>query len=140
MFVISEKKSLDSNLIIKKAMVSMNTNNLASSTGQSGEGKSFLIFGTIDDVPYIYVVIAFSHINDIYEPEDIIVSKEDIEKLWWEGIDFLENLGFYLDDSDIVSIKEDFNLFEEKQNDMKITTAVYGDEETNEIIDYLIAY
>ena len=142
MFILKkEKNSLDNNLIIKKAMISMNTHNLASSSGKSGEGKGFLVYGTIDDIPYIYVVISFEHTNDIYEPDEPVISESDIEDSWHEGIVFLEDLGFYLDDIDIVSIKEDFNIFKEL-NSKRESGYISGvsDKETNEIIDFLASF
>ena len=142
MFILNkEKSSLDKSLLVKRAMVSMNTHNLASSTGKSGEGKGFLIYGTIDDIPYVYVVISFEHTNDIYEPDELIVSQGDIDDAWQDGIVFLEDLGFYLDDIDIVSVREDFKIFEEKENK---TSGGYvfgvGDKETDEIIDFLASF
>ncbi len=142
MFILNEnKKNLDKNIRINKAMVSMNTHNLASSSGKSGDGKGFLILGELNEVPCIYVVISFEHTNDVYEPEDIFSSEKDIHDTWQKAIVFLENLGFYLDDIDVVSVREDFRLFELKdvieQKDSKV---FYNDKETNAIIDYLVSY
>jgi len=143
MFILSEnKKSLDPNLLIDRAMMSMNSHNLASSTGQSGEGKSFLVSGTIDDVPYVFVVISFSHINDIYESEELIMNDNDVTDTWHEAIVFLEELGFYLDDIDGVSVKEDFNIFKELSGGTASSAghAIYSDEDSNEIINFLTSF
>jgi hypothetical protein len=143
MFILSEsKKSLDTNLLVNKAMMSMNTHNLASSTGQSGEGTGFLVSGTIDGIPYVFVVISFSHINDIYESDELIMNENDVSNIWHEGIVFLEDLGFYLDDVDEVSVKEDFNIFKElsQTSDSKLGSTAYSDKESDEIIDFLTSF
>jgi hypothetical protein len=143
MFILSEsKKSLDPNLVINRAMLSMNTHNLASSTGQSGEGKSFLVSGDIDGVPYLFIVISFNHVNDIYETDELIMNEEDIDNIWHEGIVFLEEIGFYLDDVDIVSVKEDFNIFKNLGGslDEKTSNAIHSDEESDEIINYFTSF
>ncbi len=143
MFILSgSKKSLDNNLLVNKAMMSMNTHNLASSTGKSGEGTGFLVSGTIDDIPYVFVVISFKHINDVYESDELIMNENDVSNIWHEGIIFLEDLGFYLDDVDEVSVKEDFNIFKELTpgSDSGFTGAVYSDEESDEIIDFLTSF
>ena len=143
MFILSEsKKSLDTNLLVNKAMMSMNTHNLASSTGQSGEGTGFLVSGTIDGIPYVFVVISFSHINDIYESDELIMNENDVSNIWHEGIVFLEDLGFYLDDVDEVSVKEDFNIFKElsQTSDSKLVSTAYSDKESDEIINFLTSF
>jgi len=142
MFILSEsKKSLDSNFLVNKAMISMNSHNLASSTGQSGEAKGILVLGTIDDVPYIFVIITFSYINDVYESDALLMNEDDISSSWHEGIVFLEELGFYLDDIDIVSIKEDTTIFTDLVGvGAKISGAAYNDKESDEIIDFLSSF
>lgn len=143
MFILSEtKKSLDTNLLVNKAMMSMNTHNLASSTGQAGEGTSFLLSGTIDDIPYIFVIISFKHVNDVYESDELIMNENDVSNIWHEGIVFLEDLGFYLDDVDEVSVKEDFNIFNElsSSSTLKTTNTIYSDEESDEIINFLTSF
>ena len=142
MFILNEnKKSLDPNFLVNKAMISMNSHNLASSTGQSGEAKGILVLGTLDDVPYIFVVITFSYINDIYESDALLMNEDDIGSSWHEGIVFLEELGFYLDDIDIVSIKEDTTIFTDLVGvGSKVSNAVFSDEESDEVIDFLTSF
>ncbi len=143
MFILSEsKKSLDTNLLVNKAMMSMNAHNLASSTGQSGEGTGFLVYGIIDDIPYVFIIISFKHINDIYESDELIMNENDVSNIWHEGIVFLEELGFYLDDVDEVSVKEDFNIFKELSGTLasKTTNTIYSDEESDEIINFLTSF
>ena len=143
MFILNEnKKSLDPNFIINKAMISMNSHNLASSTGQSGEAKGILVTGTIDDVPYVFVLITFNYINDVYESDELLMSEDDAYSIWHEGIVFLEELGFYLDDIDIVSVKEDTSIFKDLsgKSESKVSGAVYSDEESDEVINFLTSF
>ena len=142
MFILSEsKKSLDDNFLVNKAMISMNSHNLASSTGQSGEAKGILIMGTLDDIPYVFVVITFSYINDIYQSDALLMNEDDINTNWHEGIVFLEELGFYLDDIDIVSVKEDTEIFTDLSGSASVGSgAIHSDEESNEIINFLTSF
>jgi len=113
MFLINKEiQKIDKDFHIVQGLTSLNAQQLSSSKNSSEEATSFLIGGHQDHIPYIYAVLAFEGFNDIYVSDEIIIDSSDMPKVWQEGIDFLEDMGFMLDELDEVSLKDTqaFNL------------------------------
>ena len=140
MFLLEKDiKKLEKKFVIVQGLSSLNGQNISSSNGVSEEAMAFLVAGHEDEVPNIYAAIIFDGFNDIYISDEIIIGPNDIKKVWQEGIDFLEDMGFLLDELDEVSLKET-QLFNLQSNSLKGKETGLSKENYENIIDYLSSF
>ncbi len=94
MFILNPNiKILNKSIKIIKADCSLSKHHVSSSKGYTDEAIAYLIQGTIKGTPVVYAVLQFQSHNDIYISDELL----DIDLAWNEGVDFLQELGFYLD-------------------------------------------
>ena len=140
MFLLEKEiKKIDMDFVVIQGLSSLNGQNVSSSRGNTEEVTAFLIGGHKDKVPAIYAILTFDGFNDIYVSDNIIISQHDMKKVWQEGIDFLEDMGFMLDELDEVSLK-DTQIFNLKSNSKKIAEKGLTKENYENIIDYLSSF
>lgn len=98
MFAINRQlRVLNDAIVIKKAGCSINQNHIASSRGISDEATAYLLAGDIDGTPMVYAVLCFSEYNDIYVSDELIFDGEDLQMVWDQGTEFLDEMGFFMD-------------------------------------------
>ncbi|MBN2695745.1 hypothetical protein JXR93_13885 [bacterium] len=98
MFVLNDSiKVLDKNMKILSAKGSMGSQNVSSSRGGSDYGSAYTIQGSLDGEFFVYVVLHFSTHNDFYVSDDLILDQDDLSRVWEEGLEFAEDMGFYFD-------------------------------------------
>jgi len=108
MFILNPNiKILNKNIKIINADCSLSKHHVSSSKGYTDEAIAYLIKGNIKGTPVVYAVKISNCFNDIYISDELL----DIDLAWSEGVDFLQELGFYLDkiSEDEIKLRPIFN-------------------------------
>ncbi len=98
MFILNDSmKVLDHKMRILSAKSSMGAQNVSSSRGGSEYASAYIIQGSLDGDFLVYIVLHFSSHNDFYVSDDLILDQDDLLRIWEEGSEFAEEMGFYFD-------------------------------------------